>query len=379
MTKQRLDIANALYYVELKSNGQRTLFPHRSLFGECLQLLSQLHNKTGSSIIGYCFLQSSIHLVLRAGNTSAEAELGAQDSAQTLALEYTKLYNQFHERHGSVFHKYIACVLLEPRIYLADVIKQLHRLPVEQGLVACPSIYPWSSHNGYTGEDSLTWLDTETLLNQLSRQRASKVRRYELFMHATPPEELPLAQGNHEHYRALASDGYIEKLLNAPSQSPPILTPTLAWLRDQVCEEYTLTPQDLALWRRHRLGSEVKSAITLLAQAFGSADASSCADFLQEDQDLLEYGMRSLEGKRQIYLHDMQQRLELRLIQQAEQDPSILQMDTSCIDQAAQQSSIYDDGSDNVQDAMSNPADTSRDKEEHEKETNSFPNSEELA
>jgi len=317
--KQRLDLPHALYYVELKSNGQRTLFPDRSLFGDFVQLLSQLQSDTGSQVLGYSLLQGSVHLVLEAG------EQGIQATAQALEQSYTQVYNNFHDRHGSVFHKYTPCVLLEPRLYLAPVIKQIHEFAVQQGLVATPAIYPWSSHNSYTGSQPLAWLNTSRLLNQLSQQRASKIRRYELFMRAESQSNLELAQGNHPTYRALASSGYIDKLLTSEPEADTPLIPTLDWLQEQICAEYQLSPSGLKLWRRHRINSEIKAIITLLAQVFASATLEDCAAALQEPVELLENGVRSLQSKRQLFLYELEQRLRQRLVQQAETTPSILQ------------------------------------------------------
>jgi len=321
--KQRLDLPHALYYVELKSNGQRTLFPDRSLFGEFIQLLSQLQSTTGSKVLCYSLLQSSVHLVLEAGNE------GIQSSAQILEQQYTQIYNDFLDRHGSVFHKYTPCVLLEPRRYLAPVIKQIHVLAVQQGLVATSDIYPWSSHNGYTGSQPCAWLDTSRLLNQLSQQRASKLRRYELFMKATNLTNLELAQGNHTTHRALASREYIDKLLSTAPAPSTALVPTLAWLQEQVCSEYQLGSGELKLWRRHRLNREIKSVITLLAHTLGTATIEDCAAALQEPVELLENGGRLLESKRQLFLHELEQRLRHRLDQEAATNPTILQMPTT--------------------------------------------------
>lgn len=320
--KQRLDLPHALYYVELKSNGQRTLFPDRSLFDEFVQLLSQLQGNTNSKVLCYSLLQSSVHLVLEAG------EEGIQSTAQALEQQYTHIYNDFHDRHGSVFHKYTPCVLLEPRRYLAPVIKQIHELAVQQGLVATPAIYPWSSHNGYTGSQPLTWLDTSRLLNQLSQQRASKLRRYEQFMKATSLSQIELAEGNHPTHRALASSDYINKLLTADSATRVSLTPTLAWLQEQVCAEFQLSSGELKLWRRHRLNREIKATITLLAQTFSTASVEECAEALQEPAELLESGGRLLQAKRPLFLHALEQQLRQNLEKQAEASPSILKAPT---------------------------------------------------
>lgn len=320
--KQRLDIANATYYLELKSNASRSLFTDRQSFLTFEELLPQLFAETGATTLGYCLLQESIHLVLCSGRDGIKAD------SQWLKQNYTKFYNEHHHRNGSVFTNHNYSLLIEPGRYLLPLMRQLHHLPVTAKLVASASIYPWSSHHNYMEDLQADWFASQTLLNITGHQRHSWLRRYEQAMSTqtdTDDDELlDWHTGDHPKYRALASEAYLEKLLAA--QDPKLYSaPTLEWLKQKVCEEFTLQPQDLELWRRHRLAGEVKATIAALAIQFEASDLQTAAKFLQEDEDILEGGIRALDTHRSLFLHNLQLHLQQQLYSTLDTEPPLLE------------------------------------------------------
>ncbi|GAA5314878.1 MAG: hypothetical protein AseanaTS_00820 [Candidatus Pelagadaptatus aseana] len=318
--KQRLDLAHAIFYVELKSNAHRSLFTDRESFLQFEALLQQLFEETGATTLGYCLLQETVHLVLNAGDE------GIKNDSRWLTQAYTKFYNDHHQRNGSVFNNRSHTLLLEPRRYLLAVIRQLHQLPVTAQLVAAASIYPWSSHHHYQEDRHADWFESQPLINLVGNQRHNWRRRYEQAMTTATGEFLDWHGGNHDQVIALASDHYVTSLLAA--QDPQVYqAPTLEWLKGKVCDEYTLDDQDLALWRRHRLAGEVKAVIAALAIQFESSDLPTAAEFLQEDPDVLEGGIRALNTHRSLFLHNLQLQLQTELYSRVnpEQEPPLLQ------------------------------------------------------
>lgn len=306
-SKQRIDTDNAIYYIELKSTGHRSLFTAQSSFVYFTELLPKLHQENGTQTLAYCLLQERIHLILRSGSS------GIAKVCDSLVQDYTQHYNEQNNRNGSVFQKQRSCTLLEPAQLLSGAIKQIHYLPVSAGLVAVPSIYPWTSHSYYIDNSNTDdWFDKDTLLNFIGHQRSNRVRRYEQATSLTPSSELNLAEGNNERYFALASDAYIEKILNK-NQVKKSSTPTLQWLQEQICGEYNIDERDLKLWRRHRLTGEIKGVIAAMAIVFEIADVNEVAIFLDDDSELLENGIRTLSCQRQMFLHNIQLKLQSKL------------------------------------------------------------------
>ncbi len=322
-TPQRLDVAGAIYYVDLKSSGQRSLFTDRPSFEFFVDSLIKLHSETGSQTLAYCLLQNQIHLILHSGPE------GIIETTRWLTQNFSNFYNEQNNRNGSVFQKQTSCTLIEPSQYLLPAIKQIHYLPVTMGLVAEPSIYPWLSHKHYLENHAVnSWFNNDLLLNIIGHQRSNRSKRYEHSMRLPPVTELDLSKGNNANVQAFASNTYIEKLLSKSSPEKKH-TPSLEWLRENICLEYTVDEKELTLWRRHRLTGEIKGAIAALAVTFNSADIQTVAEFLNEDPELLENSVRSLANQRQMFLHNLQLKLQSKLNTAMTQSHNINDLDSS--------------------------------------------------
>ena len=260
MDLQRLDLGNALYYVELKSNGHRPLFAERAGFSTFLELLSGLQNETGASTLAYCLLQDSIHLVIHNGEQSL------QNSCNHLIKHYTQYAQQQWKHNGSLFHKHPHSLLLEPSRYLLPLVQQLHQRPVEMGLVAEASIYPWSSLQSYLGENPQQWIDTQAFEQHTGL--CGRRRQTHLECLSQPPAQpLNLHLGNHHQVWALASNAFINSIRQR-NESSELSCPDIHWLLQQTCTNHRVCVDDLKLRHGYRRHHELKAEVLALALEF---------------------------------------------------------------------------------------------------------------
>lgn len=296
-TKTRLDIAGEIYYVQLQGQSLYPLFQQRDDYAVFLDNLASAALQECTQVLAYCLLNQSIHLIIRSPQENLSKH-STYTFMRQLNADYTHYYNEQQQRRGSVFQPQFSCTLIEPQRYLARCIAMMHRLPLQYGLVAHASIYPWSSHNHYlnNNNEKLTWLDTQTGLQLIAKQRSAQQRHYQNFIDHSPQHELDSvdwSHGNHPQYFALASQHYIDNLaLQAPNAAAK--KPTLALLTLAVCREYGMKPRELLHQQRHRLRLDACAQIVQLAEAWNIADKSKSCRFLGCDQDSIDGTLRRL-------------------------------------------------------------------------------------
>ncbi len=322
-----LDYPGELYYVQLKSHGHRELFNRREDYPALVALLPDFVEQQQTDILAYCCLRETLHFVMRAGPQGIKA------ASRALAAQISHWHNELHQHGGSVFNSFLPITLIESKHYLLPVVRQLHQLPVNCGLVAEPSIYPWSSHSHYTAELNdrrvmeqtqspspiadtqiaeppvINWLERETLLNRISSRRSKRHYHYRQFMRF-PQEHLDWLDGNQQDFYALASDRYIEAL-QRPQQ--PESRPDLASLAEWVCKDYGLNSRDLLLHRRHRLANEVRAAIAYITQDIPRLPLAEIADYLEQDAQQLETHMQALLSRRKPQLDQLRSKIQYKL------------------------------------------------------------------
>ncbi len=319
---------DTIHYLQFNSHGQRPLFAQRSDYRELLALFEQLHleqqkSDTTLTTLAFCLLPNSIHWVIKT------PQAFVKPIGQQLQQAYTCIYNQQQQRNGSLFHPHMVCQLVEPQRYLSELVRQIHYLPVTEKLVAAPSIYPWSSHSYYLNSQQicLDWFDTEPLFNRVARQRAHPLRRYSQYM-TQPPTSMTLIQPGVDlqdpiasldnmqpRQTTLASETYKAQIESMQQPTSPSRELTLQTLIGEVCGAYGVSRKDLQLWRRHRLTHEVKSAISALALDMNLGSLDDLSTELNTDKELLENGIRFLQGQKPMFLHG----LALSLAKQFEQ------------------------------------------------------------
>lgn len=295
---QRLNVPNALYYVELTGNGHRPLFIEREGFSAFLDCLKALHDSDGAIITAYCLLQDSVHLVIQCPQTDILS------AAQKLKKSYTQYAQQQWHHHGSIFHKHVHTLIVEPSRYLLPLIQQIHYRPVDMGLVAEASIYPWSSLTSYLSMSAPTWLDTDTLMRHCGLKIGHR-RTHTDYLKQPPAQPLDWHRGNHHAVWALASDTHLN-LFQQPTQDAAAQLPPLQWLTEQVCQSHHITPRDLTLRQGHRRYREIMAIIAYLAKHISNIEPQAACDYLQQDSELLTPLIVSLSANRGQYLHNLQ-------------------------------------------------------------------------
>ena len=83
---------------------------------------------------------------------------------QSLGRHYVRVFNQRHQRTGTLWEGRYQTGVIQPERHLLDAMVYLDWLPVWKGLVAQPSDWPWSSHRCAAGLETSKWLQFHPLL-----------------------------------------------------------------------------------------------------------------------------------------------------------------------------------------------------------------------
>ena len=62
---------------------------------------------------------------------------------------YTQRYNARHKCDGTLFKGRYKSILVDADSYLLQLVRYIHKNPVNAGLAEKPDQYQWSSHKGY--------------------------------------------------------------------------------------------------------------------------------------------------------------------------------------------------------------------------------------
>jgi hypothetical protein len=82
-------------------------------------------------------------------------------------------------------------ILVEADSYLLELLRYIHRNPLEAGLVSVMDKYPWGSHQGYLSDaKKWRWLYKDFILSLFSDEKAVSRKMYKGFVSKGTREEI---------------------------------------------------------------------------------------------------------------------------------------------------------------------------------------------
>jgi len=111
-----------------------------------LSLLRQLSAAHQCAVHAYCLMTNHIHILLTPPSPASCIAL-----MHGLAQRYAQYFNRRHERTGTLWEGRFRSCLVQSSSYVLACCRYIEMNPVRAGMVAHPSMYPWSSYAENSG------------------------------------------------------------------------------------------------------------------------------------------------------------------------------------------------------------------------------------
>jgi putative transposase len=133
---------------------------------------------------------------------------------------YTQRFNRAHGRVGHVFQGRYKAILVERDSYLLELALYVVLNPLRAKMVKRLDAWPWSSYRATSGQSAVPgWLQTDWVLVQFGKQRATAIRKYVQFVHEGA--DLPSVWTRLQGHIYLGSEAFVKtmqaKIDNAPA------------------------------------------------------------------------------------------------------------------------------------------------------------------
>src|SRR6185437_12110945 len=159
--RYRTRLAAGTYYVLRCAEPPYLIFAEPHEYEAFDGFLAQTLERTGTCLLGYCWMPNAIHLALSI-NTTSLAEV---------MRRLTHYCSQRIRRRTGAKVSYVdslPMMLQEPKTHLPMLLRYIHCIPVITGAADSPGEYPYTSHRMYAEE---TWTRTTALQRLIQAQR----------------------------------------------------------------------------------------------------------------------------------------------------------------------------------------------------------------
>ena len=181
----RIQYPNAWYHVMNRGRHGEKVFETNKDYWSFIELLEELNEVFNVKVAAYSLLSNHYHLLVN----TPDANLSR--SMRHLNGVYTQRYNKRHACDGQLFRGRYKSIVVESDSYALELVRYIHRNPLEAGLVDNLEKYQWSSHKGYLSDaKEWKWLHKDYVLKMFSGLKNESKRLYRNFVLKETPEEI---------------------------------------------------------------------------------------------------------------------------------------------------------------------------------------------
>ncbi len=142
----RLTLPGYPHHVIQRGNNRQAIFVSSGDRQFLLNLLDENARKFEVAIHAYVLMDNHFHLL-----ATPQTADGLPQVMQAVGRRYVRLFNDSHERSGTLWEGRYKSTLIQTDRYLLACMAYLDLNPVRAGLTALPDDFAWSSYHHYAG------------------------------------------------------------------------------------------------------------------------------------------------------------------------------------------------------------------------------------
>ena len=268
----RIQYPDAWYHVMNRGRGGESVFLEKQDYSMFVELLKEVVDMYKLRVAAYCLLPNHYHLLIQTpGGDLARC-------MKYLNGIYTQRFNRAHHCDGQLFRGRYKSILVDADSYLLELVRYIHRNPLEAGLVKELNQYAWSSHKGYlSNAKKWNWLHKSFILSLFARDRREGISTYKRFLLMESPEEINRIFSQSKFPSMLGSEDFINRVKERffrkrrHDEIPESrrLAPGPEKIKKAICKAYGIKKSSLLSSRRGVLNEPRNVAIFLMRRLRG--------------------------------------------------------------------------------------------------------------
>jgi len=270
----RIQYPDAWYHVMNRGRRAETIFRGKKDYFAFIKILKETADLWNLRVSAYCLLKNHYHLLVQ----TPDANLSR--CMRHINGVYTQRFNKSHQIDGQLFRGRYKSILIDADSYLLELIRYIHRNPIEAGIVNHIEKYSWSSHQGYLSDAmKWDWLYKDFVLSMFSDNRRLGIKRYKEFVSKKSPDEINTILGKKKLPNTLGSEGFLDwvrrtfsgKKRHVEVPESKSFAPAIKRIKAVVSESYDVEEGALTLTRRGITNEPRNVAIYLMRQLRGDS------------------------------------------------------------------------------------------------------------
>ena len=203
----RIQYADAWYHVMNRGRRGDEIFTKAEDYAAFIDLLRQIVEDYHVRVSAYCLMSNHYHLLVQTPDSNLSRAM------RHLNGVYSQRYNRMHHFDGQLFRGRYKAILVEADSYLLELLRYIHRNPLEARLVDNLQEYNWSSHKGYLSKaKKWDWLHKRFPLSLFSKDYDESIKLYRRFVSQEVPDEINRILGRRKLPAVLGTKRFMDRV-----------------------------------------------------------------------------------------------------------------------------------------------------------------------
>ena len=181
----RIQYPNAWYHVMNRGRSRAKILHSPEDHLAFIELLREASLQWKVRVAAYCLMLNHYHLLVQTPQANLSRFMRHINGL------YTQYYNRTYRSDGPLFRGRYKSIVVEQDRYLLELVRYIHRNPIQAGLVKRLEDYRWTSHKAYISEgNQWNWLHREFVLSMLEENTHKQRQAYLEFIRQAESETL---------------------------------------------------------------------------------------------------------------------------------------------------------------------------------------------
>ena len=278
----RIEYPDAWYHVMNRGRRAENIFLDKRDYEAFLELLIESSEIWNVRVSAYCLLPTHYHVLLQTPDSNLSRFMWHLNGV------YTQRFNRSHRCDGQLVRGRYKSIYVDADSYLLELVRYVHRNPLQAGLVDKLDAYNWSSHKGYVSDARRwNWLYRDFILSMLTGDKRQRRRLYKQFVEMDNSEEiteiferkkLPSVLGS-ERFMDWVEDRFFPQKNHGEVPESRVLAPDRKKIKRLVSKTYHISEEDLLKSKRGVYNEPRNVAIYLTRRLRGDGLDEICREF----------------------------------------------------------------------------------------------------
>jgi putative transposase len=189
----RIEYPEAWHHVMNRARKGEVIFREKDDHYFFVDLLKEIGEVWKAKIAAYCMMTNHYHILIHTPGANLSRCMRHINGV------YTQYYNRKYNSDGQLFRGRYKSILVDSDSYLLELVRYIHRNPLEAGIVEDLNSYDWSSHKCYlSNAKKWEWLYKGFVLEIFSENSTESKKKYKEFVLKQTSEEINRIISDHQ-------------------------------------------------------------------------------------------------------------------------------------------------------------------------------------